>query len=376
MIMTSRERMLAWLLGLPVDRPPFWLFWGPWASTWERWKSEGMPDALQDLAMYFDSDLLPASVPVNCGPCPYRENVILDEDETSTVFVDNWGIKKRDLKQGVSMPDFLDFPVKTREDWEKFKEEQLDPYHPERLAGNWREKCVQWSAEGRPIQLGYYPDVGIFGTYRWLLGDVEGLVAFLTMPDLVHDIMDHMTSLYLTVFEQVTAEVRVDIIHLWEDMCYRNGPLISPRHWNEFMGPCYRRIKAFADEHHIPILSVDTDGNPLKIAQPMIDAGVNLLFPMEVAAGCDVNEWRNKFPGLGMMGGIDKRALASGFDAIDCELERIRPALESGRYIPSLDHLIPDDVSWQNYAYFARKLKQMTDGCVSRLRSQGLVLAD
>ena len=108
----------------------------------------------------------------------------------------------------------------------------------------------------------------------------------------------------------------------------------------------------------------------------MIDAGVNLLFPMEVAAGCDVNEWRNKFPGLGMMGGIDKRALASGFDAIDCELERIRPALESGRYIPSLDHLIPDDVSWQNYAYFARKLKQMTDGCVSRLRSQGLVLAD
>jgi hypothetical protein len=30
----------------------------------------------------------------------------------------------------------------------------------------------------------------------------------------------------------------------------------------------------------------------------MIDHGVNLLFPMEVAAGVDVNAWREKFPGL------------------------------------------------------------------------------
>jgi hypothetical protein len=104
---------------------------------------------------------------------------------------------------------------------------------------------------------------------------------------------------------------------------------------------------------------VDTDGNPDLIAGPMIRAGVNLLFPMEVAAGCDVNVWRAKYPTLGMMGGIDKRALAEGPAAIDRELARIAPAVAKGRYIPDLDHLIPDDVSWENYCYYAEALKRL-----------------
>jgi hypothetical protein len=104
-------------------------------------------------------------------------------------------------------------------------------------------------------------------------------------------------------------------------------------------------------------VSVDTDGNPDKITPGMINAGVNMLFPFEVAAGCDVNAWREKYPSLGFMGGIDKRVLAQDKKAIDNELERIRPAVERGRYIPDLDHLVPDDVSWENYCYFATQLK-------------------
>jgi len=60
-----------------------------------------------------------------------------------------------------------------------------------------------------------------------------------------------------------------------------------------------------------------------------------------------------------MMGGIDKRALGEGPAAIDRELARIAPAVEKGRYIPDLDHLIPDDVSWENYYYYAKALKQL-----------------
>jgi uroporphyrinogen decarboxylase len=84
-----------------------------------------------------------------------------------------------------------------------------------------------------------------------------------------------------------------------------------------------------------------------------------LLFPLEVAAGCDVNVMREKYPTLAFMGGIDKRVLAQGADAIDRELERIRPAVEKGRYIPDLDHLIPDDVSWENYSHYVHALKRL-----------------
>jgi uroporphyrinogen decarboxylase len=128
------------------------------------------------------------------------------------------------------------------------------------------------------------------------------------------------------------------------------------------MGPCYRRIKAFADDEGIPLISVDTDGKPDDIVLPMMEAGVNYLWPMEVAAGCDVNDYRRRFPDLALMGGIDKRALARDPEAIDRELDRIWPAVETGRYIPELDHLIPDDVSWSNYAYYCRALKRRIMG--------------
>jgi uroporphyrinogen decarboxylase len=357
--MNDRERFVAHLLGEPVDRPPYWLFWRPWNTTVERWEREGMPEDITDFRSAFDADLPPLIVPVNCGPCPPFEQDVLEEDEVSIVFIDPWGIKRRDLKNRESMSEFLEFPVKDRADWERFKEERLDPDHPDRLAGNWREICADWMEKGYPIQLGWFPHAGVFGPVRWLLGDEEGLMAFYTMPDLVHEIMDHITSLYLTVFEKVAREVRVDVIHFWEDMCYRNGPLISPKHWEEFLGPNYRRMKAFADEHGIPLISVDTDGNPDLITPPMMQAGVNFLYPMEVAAGCDVNVWREKYPALGMMGGIDKRVLARSPEAIDRELARVRPAVEAGRYIPCLDHLVPDDVSWENYSHYAQALRQL-----------------
>lgn len=357
--MNHRQRFIATILGEPVDRPIYWLAWSPWARTWRRWEAEGKPAWVTDHRAFMDPDPEPQTLPVNCGPYPPELGRVIAEDENYIVFIDSWGIRRRDYKLGESMSEFLDFPVKNRAGWIEFRDRWLNPDDPRRLEGKWREQGRAWMEQGIPIRLGNYPDVGIFGTFRWLLGDEEGLVAFHTDPALVHEIMDHMTSLYLTVFTQVVREVEVDNIHLWEDMCYRGGPLISPRMWEEFMGPCYRRIKAFADQHNIPVISVDTDGDPDRITPAMMRAGMNLLFPMEVAAGCDVNQWQKRYPSLAMMGGIDKRALAQGKEAIDRELERIRPALGRGRYIPDLDHLVPDDVSWENYCYYAARLKSM-----------------
>jgi uroporphyrinogen decarboxylase len=260
------------------------------------------------------------------------------------------------------MSEFLKFPISGWDDWLRFKAERLDPKHPQRLAGPWREAGRDWTARGMPIQLGHFPDCTVYGGLRWLLGDEECLLAFYTDPELVREIMSHLTEVFITVFREVLEEVRVDVIHIWEDMCGRQGPLISPTHWREFMGPCYRRIKEFAVDYDIPVLSVDTDGKPDDIVPPMMEAGVNYLWPMEVAAGCDVNDYRKRFPDLALMGGIDKRALAQDPAAIDAELDRVWPAVLKGRYVPDLDHLIPDDVSWDNYRYYCEALKARVMG--------------
>ncbi len=362
--MTDRERFVRCVLGQPVDRPPFWLYWGPWATTWQRWQKEAMPAQLQswgDVQRYFGADVGLQAINVNLGPCPKFEWKILEETDEWYIFIDSWGIKRRNLKHNESMSEFIEFPVKNRDDWKRFRDERLNPSSPDRLAGDWQIRAGEWVERGYPIQLGTFPDVGVFGTLRWLLGDEECLIAFCADPEWVHEIMDHLTSMWLSVFEQVLKRAQPDFIELWEDMCSKQGPLISPAHFDEFMRPCYLRVRAFADRHGIPVLGVDTDGDPSLIVPPMMRAGVNFMFPFEVAAGCDVNEYQKRHPGLAMMGGIDKRVLAQGKAEIDRELLRIAPAVRRGRYIPELDHLIPDDVSWDNFAYYAQQLRKLLE---------------
>jgi hypothetical protein len=61
---------------------------------------------------------------------------------------------------------------------------------------------------------------------------------------------------------------------------------------------------------------------------------------------------------LRLLGGIDKRAMIAGPEAIDAELARVVPLLKEGGYIPWCDHHVPPDVSLENYLYYVRRMKE------------------
>ena len=70
----------------------------------------------------------------------------------------------------------------------------------------------------------------------------------------------------------------------------------------------------------------------------------------------DVKELRKEFLAFIHKGGIDKRALALGPEAIDSELNRrMSFAWRSGRYVPYPDHGLPPDISWENVKYYAKR---------------------
>lgn len=105
---------------------------------------------------------------------------------------------------------------------------------------------------------------------------------------------------------------------------------------------------------------VDCDGDPSQIVENWMDEGVNIMFPLEVAAGVDLLAWRERFGmDLRLRGGIDKRALVEGGTAIDREIERIRPVFEQGGYIPHLDHLVPPDIPYGHYCDYLEKKRRL-----------------
>ena len=87
---------------------------------------------------------------------------------------------------------------------------------------------------------------------------------------------------------------------------------------------------------------------------------MDVMSPFEVASGCDVVEIGKQFPHLVLAGGIDKRVLARSKGEIDRELERILPVMRRrGGYIPTCDHGVPEEVSYDNYLYYRKRCVEL-----------------
>jgi len=347
--------MIRACLNQDIDRQPFWFMFGPWGETMERWRGEGFVGDDWRAAFGFDAGFM--MLPVNLGFCPRFERIVLAEDDETRTVRDALGITFVEKKGHATIPRFLDNPIKTRGDWETIKRERLNPHAPERFPANWNQAIRAMKERDAAVQIGGYP-FGLFGTLRDFMGVERLLLAFYDEPELIHEMMDFLTDFWLAIYERALKDIQIDHIHIWEDMSGKQGPLISPAMFRQFMTPNYERIVAFAKRHGISVVSVDTDGN-VDILMPLFqECGMNLVLPFEVQAGCDVVALREQYPGICLHGGIDKRALALGFGEIDGELDRIGGMFGISGYIAAPDHLIHPEVSLENFQYFIERLKE------------------
>ena len=356
------ERVICCLLGEPTDRTPFGVGvgWDPWGETLERWRSECGDTRFNSMAYeeYFSYDKSFALPSFYSGIFPFFEEKIFEETDEYTITQHADGIVRRQYKNTDNMPEFIAHPVKSRGDWERLKAERLRIDAPGRLIEDWAAFRARLAGTGEAVQVGSCP-YGIFGSIRELMGAEQCLIGFYADAAMIRDMMEHLTTLWLALWERVVAEVRIDHIHIWEDMSGKHGSLISPAMAEEFMMPCYDRIVAFARAHGVRLVSVDTDGDCRELVPIMIRHGINVFFPFEVQAGNDILAYRAIYPELGILGGLDKRALAEGRPAIDREVERARRMLKQGRYIPGFDHLIPPDVPWADFRYATERLREV-----------------
>jgi uroporphyrinogen decarboxylase len=187
------------------------------------------------------------------------------------------------------------------------------------------------------------------------------MFAYNDMPELIHAIGAQWVSLHTALFEHIASVTSVDAVYFWEDMAYRNGPMIGPPTFREFMLPYYARVIDCARSLGIDVLDVDTDGHFSVLIPLFLEAGVNKFLPFEVQAGMDIREVRQQYGRrIIIEGGLDKRALAKDFAAIKDEVESKVPALlREGGYFPAIDHNVPPDVSLKNFEFFLQCVRDV-----------------
>jgi len=326
------------------------------------WPTQGFP-LDTDVRDHFGMDRSQHLVDVNLLFDPVFEPKMLEEDDHAMKYVDLDGVKRIFLKEEATIPTSLEWPIKDWDTWNEIKAERMNL---DDIAGrfppNWPELVEEYRSRDYPLAIGGYP-TGFFGVMAHLLGYENLFVWYHEQPDLIHDILSTFTDVWLAVYEEVLSQVDVDDWQIWEDMSDKNGSMISPKMVREFLLPYMGKIAGFVKARGVGQIHLDTDGDCTELVGMFKEAGVTGMWPFEQTGGMSLLEIRNEHPDLVMSGGISKAVIAQGKEAIDEALEPMEGMLRHGGYIPHADHLVPPDVSFEDFSYYRRRVNELIDSC-------------
>lgn len=349
--MTARERFHATFEYGQPDRVflmPQWTF----RDTRQRWLREGMPWDVH-FNTYFGFDRM-ETIPIHMGLWPPLETKVVEQTAHWRIVEDEFGgLTKHWSDREIGMPQWIRYPVRDRDTWERWKQ-RLNPDAPNRYPEYWDylKKCYRLRDFPLGIHAGSY-----YGWIRNWVGMENLALWYYDCPDLVHEMTEFIADFVLRVIQRALDEIPdIDYAVLWEDMAMKTGPLISPQMFREFMMGPLKRVTKVLNEYGIRIIMVDSDGNVDQLIPLWLEANVNLIYPLEVAAGCDARRYKQQYgQQVRLLGNIDKRVLREECTKEDIErevLSKVPELVKRGGYSPMVDHAVPPDVPFAHFKYY------------------------
>jgi len=346
--MTMHERMKRIYAHQEADRCP--ILDGPWASTLERWHREGMPEGVE-WTDYLGADKIQS---IGADNSPRYPVEVLEETDEYQVHTTVWGATKKDWKHVGGTPQQIDFRVKDPDTWAKAKERMT----PSRDRINWarlEREYKGWRENGEWISAGFW--FGFEVTYSHMVG-VPLFLAMAERPEWVIDMVDTMCDLSIALFDMVwEAGYHFDQVNWWNDLGFKGTQFMSVQMYRDMFKPADRRAAEWAHRHGC-VVHYHSCGNINPFVPELIDAGVDMLNPMEVKAGMDPLALKECYGDqLCFHGGLNAM-LYDPPEAMWAEMERLIPVMkQNGGYVISTDHSIPESVSLETYREFVRRAK-------------------
>ena len=362
--MTNRERTLAILHYEKYDKMPI-VHFAFWRETIEKWINEGHLSAekSKEIGMNGVANKLGFDFEWGCGfgvssnLFPMFESKVIKEfpDGLKHIF-NNEGVIVSQKAGAGSIPGEIAHTLVDRKSWEEHYLPKLQ----------YEEKRINMQSMSRILQNG----LGIDAPIAYHVGSLYGIIrnwagvegtSYLYADD--EELFDEMIATVGDLCYKLTKKVidlglKIDVALYWEDICFKNGPLIIPSVFNEKVGPQYKKISELLNKSGVKIISVDCDGMIDSLIPTWLENGVNTMFPIEVGTwNASIEPWRKKYGAqIRGVGGMDKKVFAYDYVAIDKEIERLKPLIALGGFIPCPDHRIAPDAKWENVQYYCDQM--------------------
>lgn len=323
----------------------------PWAATIERWQKEGMQG---DFVDYFGLDQV---VGISGDTSPRYPVRIVEETEEYTISTTPWGATLKNWRHAASTPEFLDFTIKDPASWREAKQRMTlssDRINWERLKKHYKT----WREKGLWIQGGLW--FGFDVTHSWTVGTERLLMAMVQEPEWCVDMFNHFLDMGIGLLQQVWDQgYTFDAVRWPDDMGYKYNQFFSLNMYRELLKPVQKRACDWA--HSLGIKThLHSCGNINPFVPELVEIGIDCLNPLEVKAGMNPIELKQKFGDkLTFHGGINA-VLWDQPEAIEEEMRRVLPEMKNnGGYIFSSDHSVPSSVSLEDFRHIVELAKQL-----------------
>ncbi|MBO5213765.1 MAG: hypothetical protein J6B86_03225 [Clostridia bacterium] len=370
--MTNRERALNILHYQPADRMPA-VHFGYWRELLTEWAEQGKisvdlanavkdgNEADQELDKIIGWDF-------NWYRCrganrrlfpPFEEKVLETLPDGTLRMQNSEGLIERTKPGNQSIPSEDDYQLKDREAFETLYKPKMQ-FSPERIDLEYWKNFNETRPQDIPVGLN-------LGS---VLGEVRNMTSVIGMSYLIYDEDEELFADIVDTYAEMQYQcakavletgAKFDFAHYWEDVCFKNGPLIAPDIFDELCAKHYKKRNDLCHEYGIDIISLDCDGVTEALQPTWFNNGVNTLFPIEVGVwGDQFEKARNKFGnGLLGVGGMDKTALRKDKAAVDAEIERMTRLASLGGFIPCPDHRLMPGSKFELVQYYAEEIKKI-----------------
>jgi hypothetical protein len=225
------------------------------------------------------------------------------------------------------------------EDYESW--ERPDPHEPKRLAAFYAGKDVQEEMNNEIFSV---PAIGGMMENSWEAFGLEVFSRILAKPKHAKKVFDDHGHLAVEL-TKILADNGAELILIWDDYGFKNGPFMSPKNYRKYVFPWLKRICDEAHKRGSKIL-LHSDGDLMLLFDDIVNCGVDALNPIESTTAnpeYDIFKLNEKYGDqITFVGNISPVMLAVGkIDEIkEYSKKLIRELAPGGGYIFSSGHSI------------------------------------
>lgn len=344
--LTPRERVALTFARQTVDRVPrFETFWQDTLNAWEK---QGLSGGQEAALQMLGADLAAVNDWDHVWPSPFREGKVLEVRGNVKTVRDEWGGTNRVFTDHQTTPEHLGWECDSPDTWRKSflplfeRDVEVD-------ADRLRALHAAASAEER---WRFIIAVEPFECLRRLIGDEEMLMGVMEEPEWIAEMAATVTDRGIRLLERIHGTVGpVEGLWIYGDMAFNHSTMCSPDHYRELILPQHRRLCDWAHERGLSVI-YHTDGNVEGVLSHYVEAGVDMLQPLECKAGMDLATVQQSHGDkLGFFGNINVMTLITNdLEKIEAEIRnKLAAGMAKRNYIYHSDHSIPPQVTLDTY---------------------------